>query len=101
MAQLGTITKQPAEKLPYDIDYSTVLGSRSGTVGTPTTAITPSGAGSPSISDTTLTGTAFQFYLNGGTDGNSYSLTITTSITVGGKIETVQDEISIVVQEVA
>lgn len=99
MAHLGTITKQPAEKLPFDLDYSEVLGARTGTVGTPATVV--SGANPPTISDTSLSGEVFQFYVNGGIDGGTHTLTITTSITVGGKLETVEDEISIVIEEIS
>lgn len=94
---LGTISKQPIEKLPFDVSYSEVLGARSGTVGTPSTSVSGSGT-VPTITDTTLSGSTFQFYVNGGTPG-TYKLEITTSITVGGKVETVQDEISISVEE--
>lgn len=99
MANLGTITKQPTEKLPYDLSYAEVLGGRSGTVGTPTTAV--SGANPPTISDTSLSGTTFQFYVNGGTDGGTHTITVTTDITVGGKVETVQDEITVVIEEIS
>ncbi|ODU07986.1 MAG: hypothetical protein ABS84_14850 [Rubrivivax sp. SCN 71-131] len=98
MAHLGTITKQPSEKLPFDVSYADVLGMRSGTVGTPTTAI--SGANPPTISDTSLSGSTFQFYIAGGADGGAHVITITTDITVGGKVETVQDEISVVIEEI-
>lgn len=98
MAQLGTITKQPTEKLPYDLSYAEVLGERTGTIGTPTTSVTGTGT-VPTITDTSLTGQVFQFYVNGGTPG-TFKLEVTVSITVGGKIETVQDEIEIVVEEI-
>lgn len=95
--QLGTINKQPSEKLPFDLSYAEVLGGRTGTVGAPATAVTGAGT-TPTITDTTLSGSTFQFYVGGGTPG-TYKLTITTSITVGGKVETVEDEISIIVEE--
>lgn len=99
MANLGTITKQPDEKLPFDVDYSEVLGGRSGTVGTPVTSV--SGASPPTLTDTSLVGSVFQFYLNGGLDGGTHTLEITTGITVGGKLETVQDEITIIIEEIS
>lgn len=98
MAHLGTITKQPTEKLPYSVDYTDVLGGRTGTIGTPTTAV--SGTSAPTLTDTSQSGNVFQFYVNGGTDGGTHTLTITTSITVGGKVETVQDEITIEIVEI-
>lgn len=98
MAHLGTITKQPSEKLPFDVSYAEVLGARSGTVGTPTTNV--SGSSPPTLSDTSMSGNTFQFYIAGGVDGGAHTLTITTSITVSGKVEIVEDEISIVVEEI-
>ena len=96
MAYLGVMTKQPAEGLPVDIDYSTVLAGRVGAVAGLPSVTAPAGI---VVDEMDLSGNVFRFYVRGGTDKSAYTLEITASLSVGGTTEPVQDELVVLVRE--
>lgn len=96
MALIGSMTKQPGEILPVDIDYTSVIGGRTATL-LSATITTPSGM--TKVSEE-LAGNVLQIYLGGGTTGVSYRWTIVMEITIGGRITRVEDEFDVVVLEV-
>ncbi len=87
-----TFLKQIGDNLDYDIDFSDFL-SDGDTVASATAAYTPE----TDAADTTLTLGATSVdsvtnlvkqWLSGGTDGNSYKVTVTTTTTAGRVKET-------------
>lgn len=96
MALLGSMTKQPREVYPVDISYTDVLAGRTPSSITPTVEV-PVGM---TLVSQELAGDQLQLYVSGGTDQNSYRWTILTSITIGGKVTTLEDEFDVVVEAV-
>ena len=96
MALMGTMTKQPGETLPVDIDYTAVIAGRTVSSLTPTITV-PSGI---TMVSNQVSGNVLQIYLSGGTDAQSYKWTISTSILIGGRTTIVEDEFIVLVQEV-
>ena len=94
MALLGSWVQQPAEHLPVDISYSTVIGGRTVTSIT-TMIIVPAGMVKDSEQ---ISGENLQIYCSGGTDGTTYRWTVRTDIVIGGKTTTVEDEFDIIVE---
>lgn len=86
---IGKFTKQPAETLDYDIDFSEFLsdGDTLVTTGNPpvpdplNVVISPSGmTAGPTL---VLDGTTIKQWLSGGTDGQKYKITITATSNAG------------------
>lgn len=96
MALIGSMVKQPGEKLPVDISYADVIGDRTATSITPTITV-PVGMVKDSEE---VSGHTLQIYLSGGTDGNAYRWTVVTDIVIGGKTTRVEDEFDVVVEEI-
>lgn len=96
MSLIGSFTKQPAEDLPFDINYASVIGGRTVTSITPTVTV-PAGMTKPAE---LLSGQVFQIYVASGTTATSYRWVVTTAIVIGGLTTRVQDEIDVVVLEV-
>lgn len=96
---LGSMPKQPGEKLPVDIDYSRVIGCEVTASSIALTVTAPSGM----ALDATTTSAADkrgQLWISGGTDGNSYSWTVVADIVIGGRTVRVEDEFLVEVAEV-
>lgn len=90
---LGAKIKQPAERLDYDIHYDKWFGDSTDTVTGATVVVRPNTmlataqVGSP---------TSIKVWCEGGTDGQEYSVEVTTT-TDAGRI--IQDELTIICQE--
>ena len=92
MAFLNTFTKQPADRLDYDFDYSAFL-LNTDTVISAVFAVEPVGL----TLDTQLVEPTFtKVWVTGGTAGNTYKITCTVT-TDHGRVK--QDEIRIRVKE--
>ena len=100
MAILGRYTKQPADVLDYQFDFTAWLADRSDTiVGTPTVtaaATAPGGTTPLTISGIVCSQGIVRFFASGGTDGYKYEITCTFT-TTGGR--TKQSEMIITVKE--
>ncbi len=90
---LGRFTKQPADVLDYDFDYSDWLEDRNDTISSHSVV---SEAGLVVGNVFVLNGVV-KVFLSGGTNGSSYKVTCTV-ITTGGR--TKQAEITVKVKEV-
>lgn len=97
MAVIGTMTKQPREKLPVDIDYTAVVAGRTVTSFTPTIE-TPVGI---TVTNTSMSGNKFQMYVSGGTTGTTYTITVLMDLLISGNVTTVEDEYRVLVEEVS
>lgn len=95
---LGTVTKQPNEIIPVDIDYSKVIGSRVASSIT-LTVTAPSGMALESAEADSVDQFG-QVFVSGGTSGTSYAWTVVADIVIAGKTTRVEDEFSVVVQEI-
>lgn len=96
MPLIGSFTKQPAERLPVDIDFTAVVASR--TVDSISASVTvPSGM---TMANQSITGNKLQIYVLGGATLNSYRWEIDTTITIGGIATIVEDEFDVVVLKV-
>lgn len=98
MALVGTFTKQPAEKLDYDFDFSQFLGDDNieAVLNPPVAVATPSGL---SV-DTVIAlpnGKSVKVWLSGGANGVTYKVELTVQSN-GGRIK--QSEIRVRVKEV-
>lgn len=91
--QLGAIIQQPAEVLDYDLDFTNWIGATGDVVISTEVTSTPAGleivalVGSP---------TRVKLWISGGTDGQVYSVEI-TSTTQGGRVK--QDELAVHIRE--
>lgn len=97
---LGTFQKQPAETLDYDVDYSRwlVSGDSIESCISITDSGTPAVAGlSLVVLSTFVTASGVKVWVNSGTSGVTYKVTITAT-TADGRIK--QDELRIKVKEV-
>ena len=95
MAILGTVNKQPREILDFDIDYTTVLASRTSVLTTSTSEVSPVGL--------TLVSTVVyapnkkvKVVVGGGIDGVTNKETVLTETDDGLKYE---DEVTVIVEE--
>lgn len=94
MALLGTITKQPREIIDFDISYASFLVGRTDSLASIVTEVTGVGLG---VLYSTISGSSVKAVLTGGTDGQSYKVTVITTTTAGLVLE---DEITVLVEEV-
>ena len=97
MALIGSFPKQPGETLPFDISYAAVIGNR---VASSITAVITVPAGMTKVSEE-VSGDALQVYVAGGTDGQVYRWRIVATITISGRQTIVEDEVDVLVEEVA
>lgn len=98
MALLGSFTKQPGETLDCDISYETVLAGRTDIIANKSTSVTPAGL-IVSTSSIINAGTGIKLVVTGGTDAQTYKITVTaTSDATPALIY--EDEINVIVEEV-
>lgn len=95
MAVIGSITKQPREILPIDLDYSKVIGTRIVDSITPTIEV-PAGM---TLSSSQVSGNVLQLYVASGTTGTAYTWTVLTDIVIGGRTSRLEDEFTVLVEE--
>jgi len=93
MAILGTITKQPREKVDFDISYATVLANRSDTMVSGIVEVVPAGL---TLSPVTFAGDTAKVTVSAGTDATTYKVTVLATTTAGLIYE---DEVTVIVEE--
>lgn len=97
MAIIGTITKQTWEEIPFTIDYSDVTeGAVASSI---SIAFTYSQAGLTS-DPATVSGNVMRGLLVDGVSGQTYIVNVRATITVGGNVIKVEDEVKVVVKDV-
>jgi len=79
MSILGTHTKQPGERLDYDVDFSTWFSGRGDTPATHTTTV-DSGI---TLISSIRTGNVIKVTLEGGTSGQKYKVTLRLTTSAG------------------
>jgi len=90
MAVLGTFVKQPVEVQDYVIDFSTWLTSLNDAIQSHTVVATTG----ITVSNSTLVGASVQVWLSGGTDGNTYKISVTLT-TTQGRVKQVEFKIKV------
>jgi len=95
---LGTITKQPSEIIPIDIDYSKVIGDR--TASSISLTVTPPSGMAMESAEADATERFGQVYVSGGTDATAYKWTVQADIVIAGKTTRVEDEFTVQVAEI-
>lgn len=98
MAILGKFTKQPAEVMDYEFDFTPWLTDRSDTIVSQTLTSDALTVGATAMTIGTITRTlgVVRFFATGGADGVKYKVTCTV-VTTGGR--TKQSEMIITVKE--
>ena len=91
--KLGTVTKQPAERFSYTVNYVEAL-TEGDNIQSATVTVAPAGL---SINNTGVYDPRVKFWVSGGTDGVAYKLTL-TAVTADGRI--LQDELILKVKEI-
>lgn len=91
MSLLGTYTKQPGEKLDYDVDYTDWIGDD-----TLLSHVVSADAGITVVTSAVLSNVV-KVWLTGGTDGVKYKITVTAT-TTGGRIK--EDEFYVKVKAI-
>lgn len=96
MALLGSFTKQSREILDMDFDYNTTLAGRTDTIASQTSEVAPAGL---TIVSTTrdVTNKKVKVVVSGGTNGNSYKVSVLATNTSGLVYE---DEVNVIVEDV-
>ena len=95
MALVGSLTKQPREQIDFQLDYTTALGTRSDTIASVTSEVSPAGVLTVDYAQTA--GLLVNVKVSGGNTGTQYKVTILTTSTAGMVYE---DEVNIQVEEV-
>lgn len=90
---LGTVTKQPADVLDYDIDFSQWLPADDAVLSV-TTAVEPTGV--LVVDYTQVLSPTVKVWVSGGTDGSTYKVTLTAT-TDGGRVK--QEEFKVRVKD--
>lgn len=94
---LGTIQKQPADQLDYDVDFSKWLPSGDTVTSAIASASTIDGDTAPLVVDSvSVTDTVVKAWISGGLDGNTYKVTVTAT-TAAGRVK--EEEFKIRVKE--
>ncbi|MFA5630345.1 MAG: hypothetical protein WC997_02435 [Porticoccaceae bacterium] len=91
--KLGRKTKQPAERLDYDVVYGDWLANTDDTIASAQVTATPPGI---DIDVVQVSDHRVKVWLSGGTDGETYKIEVTAE-TAAGAIK--QDEFDIRVKE--
>lgn len=91
--RLGSITKQPAERFSYTVDYADAL-TQGDNVQSATAIVSPIGL---TIENVGVYDPRVKFWASGGTTGISYKVTLTVT-TADGRV--FQDEIVFKIKEV-
>jgi hypothetical protein len=103
MALLGSITKQPAEVLDFDISYVTVLAGRSDTITNKSVAVSGTDmTGSPvTVSSSTINpgGNSIKVVVAAGVTGKIYKITVTATSNATTPL-VYEDEVNVIVEEV-
>lgn len=94
MAMLGTISKQPQEKIDFDLLYATVLAGRSDSLDSVVTEVSPAGL---TVEYAQISGTNVKVKIIGGTTDTSYKVTVRTTTTNDFVYE---DEVTVNVEEI-
>lgn len=87
---LERFTKQPAERLYYDVDFAPFLDARGLSAVSHTTVAEPG----LTIDSSVLTGKVVRFYASGGESRRSYKVTVTVTAT-GGVVKEADVTISV------
>lgn len=90
---IAKFTKQPVEVQDYDLDFTDYLDYHGDTAASHT-AVADAGI---TLTDSDLLGKLVKVWVSGGTDGQSYKITVTLT-TTGGRVK--QGEIIVKVKEV-
>lgn len=98
MPLIGSITKQPRAKKLVTIDYDDFLYART-VDGAPTVTIEPQVGITVSSSLVSADKRYLNIWVEGGTTGNGYRIVVLYAVLIGGKPETDESEIDIVVVE--
>lgn len=85
MSVVATYIQQPSERLDYTFDYTDMLKDGD-TISSATAVASPSGL---TVSGVTTTPTTIRFWVNGGSVGAKYKVTVTAT-TTNGRVK--QDE---------
>lgn len=91
--KLGTVTKQPAERFSYTIDYSEAL-TAGDNIAAVTAAVSPPGL---VVDNVGAYDPIVRFWASGGTNGSTYKVTVTVT-TDDGRV--FQDEVAFKIKEV-
>jgi hypothetical protein len=91
--KLGTVTQQPTERLSYTINYSDAL-TEGDNVESAFATVSPTGL---TVEDVSPLDPKVRFWVNGGTSGVVYKVTITVN-TADGRI--FQDEVIFRIKEI-
>lgn len=84
---LGIQQKQPADILDYDVDFSNWLPQGDTVTSATATASTIAGDLAPlTVNSVQVSSTVVKVWLSGGTDGNTYTVTVRAT-TVGGRMK--------------
>lgn len=94
MAILGSITKQPREKIDFDLLYAGVLTGRSDSLASVSTEVAPSGQ--LTVDFAQISGTNIKVKVSLGDTGVSYKVTVIATTTNGYIYE---DEVTVFVEE--
>lgn len=89
---LATYTKQPADVLDYDVEYSDFMGGIDA-LSSKTVTATPTGI---NVDSSSIVGTRVKVWLSGGTNGVTYKITVTAT-TSDGRVK--QDEFKVKVKD--
>ncbi len=82
---LGTLTKQPAEYLDYDINFEEWL-TEDDSVAAASSSVSPTDE--LTIVDTLISGPIIKLWISGGTNGKTYKITVTATTALGRIKET-------------
>lgn len=91
--KLGTVTKQPAERFSYTIDYSEALTSGDN-ITTVTAAVSPEGM---TVDNVGAYDPVVRFWASGGESGSTHKVTVTVTTDEG---RVFQDEVTFKIKEV-
>lgn len=94
MAVLGTVSKQPREKIDFDLVYTDTLANRSDTLSLSITEVAP--PTNLTVEYSQISGDIVKVKVVGGTSGVTYVVTVMTTTTNGFLYE---DEVNVEVLE--
>lgn len=84
---LGTVQKQPRDRIDFDVPFNDWLDERGGdTIGAVLASVSPAGL---TLLTTNNDGRRVKQWIEGGTDGEMYTVTLTAT-TVGGRQKEVE-----------
>ena len=93
---LDTIIQQPAEILDYDVTYHKFFAGEDDSVASVINLIIPN-TGTLAVSTQKASDTSVKLWVQGGLDGEEYTVEITATMT-SGRVK--QDEVIVVIQEI-